>query len=231
MFLKFILIVLFSFNLIFAQNKEPEDILQNVKKEYEKIKDYQADIHIKVDVPFIKMPERKAVIYYKQPDKIHIESGGFAMLPKEGINFSPLSMLESEYTAFYEREEFIGNVNAVVIKVIPLNSESGILLSTLWIDQQKSRILKVETSRKPSGNFTIELSYGSEIEYSLPESIAFTFSANPMMFQPQRHNQPGLDKENIPDDSEKAKTGKVLIYYSNYKINQGIPDSIFLDGK
>jgi outer membrane lipoprotein-sorting protein len=227
MFLKILLLVLLLISSTQAQNKDPKKMLEDVKNEYEQIKDYQADIHIKVDIPFIKMPERKAVIYFKQPDKIHIESGGFAILPKEGIKFSPLTMLESDYTALYEREESVGNIIAAVVKIIPLNSESDLLLSTLWIDPVQNRILKIESSRKPSGNFIIELSYGSETEYNLPELISFTFSADPTLLQPQSHNQTGLDTEEASKDSAKTKPGKVLIHYSNYKVNMGIPDSIF----
>ena len=32
-------------------------------------------------------------------------------------------------------------------------------------------------------------------------------------------------------DEKKSRTGKVYIYYSNYKINKGIPDSIFNEKK
>ena len=73
---------------------------------------------------FLKVPDSEAKLYFKQPDKIHIESEGFAMLPKEGINFSPISLFESEHTSFYEKEEMIEDVNAAVIKVIPLNDKS-----------------------------------------------------------------------------------------------------------
>jgi hypothetical protein len=61
--------------------------------EFEKIDDYQVDVRIKVDVDFLKMPEREATIYYKKPDKFHIDSENFAMLPKSGLNFSPLGFL------------------------------------------------------------------------------------------------------------------------------------------
>ena len=83
------LVLLFSI-LAFSQSKNPDSILDRVKEEFNKIDDYTVDVKIKVDVDFLKMPDREAKIFFKKPDKIHIESEGFAMLPKEGLNFSPL---------------------------------------------------------------------------------------------------------------------------------------------
>ena len=92
------LIILFV-TLGFSQQKNPETILDDVKKEFEKIEDYQVDVKIKVDVEFLKMPEREATIFYKKPDKFHIDSENFALLPKSGLNSSPLGFLNYDYKA------------------------------------------------------------------------------------------------------------------------------------
>ncbi len=228
MLFRIISLILLLFSPGFSQNKDPEVMLERVKEEFKKIENYKADITVKVDIPFIKMPERNATLYFKQPDKIHIESEGFAMLPKEGINFSPISLFESEHTSFYEKEEMIEDVNAAVIKVIPLNDKSDLVLSTLWIDPIKNLILKVESSRKPTGTFVIEFDY-TEMEngLNLPEAIEFTFSVDPLMFRSRNPQEMKLDENDQSGDSSKVKTGKVFIYYSNYEVNQGLPDSLF----
>ena len=228
MLIRIISLILLLISPVFSQNKDPEILLEKVKEEFKKIENYKADITVKVDIPFIKMPERNATLYFKQPDKIHIESDGFAMLPKEGINFSPISLFESEHTSFYEKEEMIEDVNAAVIKVIPLNDKSDLVLSTLWIDPIKNLILKVESSRKPTGTFVIEFDY-TEMEngLNLPEAIEFTFSVDPLMFRSRNPREMKLDENEQSEDSSNVKTGKVLIYYSNYEVNQGLPDSLF----
>ena len=98
MLFRIISLILLLISPDYAQNIDPEIMLEKVKEKFEKIENYKADITVKVDIPYIKMPERNATLYFKQPDKIHIESEGFAMLPKEGINFSPISLFESEHT-------------------------------------------------------------------------------------------------------------------------------------
>jgi hypothetical protein len=232
MLIKSIILILSLAIFSSSQVKDPEIILERVKNEFKKVENYKADISIKVDIPFIKIPSRKATIYFKQPDNIHIESDGFAMLPKDGINFSPISLFEKEYTSFYEKDEKLEDINAAVIKIIPLNDKSDLVLSTLWIDPVKNLILKVESSRKPTGTFAIDFNY-TEIEgdFHLPEEIEFTFSADPLMFHSRRRSGFETDEKKQNDDSTKVKTGKVFIFYSNYEVNRGVPDSLFIGSK
>jgi outer membrane lipoprotein-sorting protein len=58
MIIKIFTIALLLTTVVFTQKKDPEAILEKVKLEFEKIDDYQVDVRIKVDVDFLKMPER-----------------------------------------------------------------------------------------------------------------------------------------------------------------------------
>jgi len=97
-----LLFVLVQFG--FSQSKDPNEIINAVITNFNKVNDYQVDVKIKVDVEFIKVPETKAKIYFKQPDKVHLEADGFAMLPKNGMEFSPSTLLKKDYTAIYEQD-------------------------------------------------------------------------------------------------------------------------------
>jgi hypothetical protein len=221
--------IVFLFSIIaFSQSKDPESILDKVKAEFSKIEDYTVDVKIKVDVDFIKMPDREAKIYFKQPDKIHIESEGFAMLPKQGLNFTPLGLLNSSYTSFYVREDTLNGILTSVIKVIPLEGRSDVILSTLWVDTKRNLIMKVESSRKPQGSFIIDLKYlKTEKGFWLPSSMVFTFSIDRSIL-PQKFNfDTDSDLKKNLEDSTKAQTGKVFIDYSNYKVNTGLSNEIF----
>ena len=54
-------------NLLTAQSKNPDEIINEVITNFDKVKDYQVDVNIKVDVEFLKVPDSKAKIYFKQP--------------------------------------------------------------------------------------------------------------------------------------------------------------------
>lgn len=207
-----------------AQKKDPEEIIKNVQEKFSRINDYVVDVNIKVDVNFLKVPESSAKIYFKHPDKIHIEADGFALLPKEGLNFSPSAYLKGDYTSLFEKEEMLNGHNTDVVKIIPLGNSSDIILSTFWIDQKQNIIRKVETSTKTSGTYMIEFAYNDNVEYALPKTMIFTFNVDKM-------NIPrGMTGEmEAPEKSKKKKdaVGKVYINYSNFIVNKGIDDSVF----
>ncbi len=208
--------------MIFAQSKNPDIIVNNVKQAFSKVKDYSVNIDIKVDVSFLKVPEMKAKLFFKQPDKMHIESSGFALLPKDGLYTSPMSFLKNDYTAIFAREEDFNGLNTSVIKIIPLNDKGDLILTTLWIDRTKNEIVKVESTTKLNGTFTLILHYGNS-KYPLPDSMEFSFNA-------ERMKMPHLptDQSNIGNKkSSDTVSGKVFIAYSNYIVNKGIPDNVF----
>lgn len=215
--------------LIFPQKKDPDEILNKVISNFQKVKDYQVDVNITVDVEFLKVPESNAKIFFKQPDKISLKSDGFAMLPRKGFDFSPSTLLKGDYTAIYEGDDNLNGFKIAVIKVIPLGSSDDVILSTLWVDEEKSIIRKIESTTKMNGTFIIDLTYQENIMYALPSRMVFSFN---------------IDKLNIPStmigESEKKKRkdkkpldtltkGKVIVLYSNYIINKGVPDSVFAE--
>lgn len=212
----------------FAQHQTPEEILEKVKAEFDKIDDYQVEVQVKVDVSFLKMPDRKAMIFYKKPDKFHIDSENFAMLPKAGMNFSPLGFLNYKYTAFMEKKDTIDGIPTLVIKVIPLEGSSEVILSTLWIDTNRNLILKIESSRKPQGTFTINLDYlKTSNGFWLPSSILFEFTIEGSGIQKRFGKEEESKTDNSKSESKQPETGKVYLKYSNYKVNEGLSDSIF----
>ena len=214
--------------IAFPQTNDPDVILKKVLETFNKVQDYEVNVNIKVDVDFLKIPETEAKIYFKQPDKVHFESATFALLPREGFDFSPSTLLKKKYTAFYERVDTIDDFRTAVVKVIPLGETDDVILSTLWVDQAKNVIRKVESTTKTKGTFAIELKYDqANFKYPLPSLMIFSFN---------------IDKTNIPvgfsgdldsDPNPKQKynepttKGKVFVTYSNYKVNMGISDKIF----
>lgn len=220
-------VLLFSL-CVFTQSKDPEKILEKVKAEFDRIEDYTVDVKIKVDVDFLKMPDREAKIFYKKPDKVQIESEGFAMLPKEGLNFSPLGLLNSSYSSFYVREDTLNGIVTSIIKIIPLEGGSDVILSTLWVDTNRNLIMKVESSRKPQGTFTMEMNYlKTKKGFWLPSSMVFTFSIDRSILPRKFNFDTDSDQKKALEDSTKSKTGKVFLDYSNYEINNGLLDEIF----
>ncbi len=227
-----LLFILFTSGCL-AQSLKPEDILDKVKNNFSRVSDYEVSVNIKVDVNFLKVPETHARIFYKQPDKIKLKSEGFALLPKEGLDFSPYSFLEGDYTAIFDKENEIGGNPCYLIKIIPLGDKGDLILSTLWIDKSQYIIRKIESTTKSNGTFTIDLKYDNGLKYPLPSSMVFSFNVQKMQM-PKEITGDMTDETNEEKGKQnKSKTtaGKVYINYSDYKVNSGLPDSLFTDEK
>jgi outer membrane lipoprotein-sorting protein len=229
---KILILILFT-SVCFAQNHKPEDVLEMVKENFSKVKDYEVNVKIKVDVNFLKVPDSQAKIFYKQPDKIKLKSDGFALLPKEGLNFSPYSFLEGDYTSIFDKEQEIEGHPCYLVKVIPLGDRGDLILTTLWIDKDKYIIRRIESTTKTNGTFSIDLKYDNNLKYPLPSSMVFTFNVQKMQMPKEmtgdmtEQNSEEKEKGNI----DKTTTGKVYINYSDYKVNVGLPDTIFNEDK
>ena len=216
-----ILVLLFSINLCSQQTNDAEKLLEEIKEKYEEINDYQVKVHIHVDVDFLKIPDKNATVYFKRPDKFRIKTKGFVMLPKKGVIFVPTDFIEGEYsTISLSKDE-----NTAVMKIIPYDPESDLILSTLWIDIKKKRIIAVDANTKNAGSYKVDLSYADN-HFDLPSVINIFFDIRefelPISFTGK------FIKKEIKKAKDEETKGNVTIRYSDYKINEGIDDKIFI---
>ncbi len=214
-------LLLFLSTQSFAQ-QDSNAILKKVRENFLLVKDYTADAEIKVDVDFVKIPVKHAKVFYKQPDKFRFKAEGFALLPKRGANLFTMNFSSENVTAIYIREEIINGVITDVLKVIPLQSNSDIILSTLWVSRDY-KIFKMESTTKTQGTFIATFQYTNH-PFNLPAQVDITFDI-------QKAEIPvglTLDVESLNKKKQsKNTTGKVTVKYNNYQVNTGLNDSIF----
>ncbi len=215
----------------FAQNPDPEAILNRVKAKMDKVNDYRADITIRLNLDMLKIPEKKAVMYYKKPDKIHFETKGFALIPKKASNFQQRDVLNGNYTALFVRNEMYEGRSLTVIKVIPMDEESEVVLSTVWVDPQTDRIYKMESVTRNEGSVNLVFFYGNK-PFDLPEAIRITFEVAktelPMGITGDFESGLGLPEASEDGKKSKRSKGTVWVTYENYVVNKGIDDAVFL---
>jgi outer membrane lipoprotein-sorting protein len=217
-------LVLISVN---AQSKDPNKLLKALEAKFEKVKDYQAEVDVRLDMEFIKVPPTKGKVYFKQPDKFKFESDGFAMLPKQSTNFSPMQLLKGDYTSVFVRTEKIDGNSLDVVKLVPNNDTSNFIISTLWIDAANSVISKVETTTKKSGTVKTEFTY-THATIPLPTVLKLSFNLGEANLP---ENPMNSKKETDQNRRPTRIKGLVIMTYSNYKINKGIPDKLFEEKK
>lgn len=210
-----------------AQNEN--ELVKAVKAKLDKVKDYQAKGVMNIDVPFIKAPQSAVTIFFKKPNLFKIQKqDGLSIFPKGGISMNMGSLLDNtNYTAVPSGEAIINGVATKIIKLLPLDETSDIVLTTLYIEPKKALVRKASVTTKESGSYEVEMNYGRYIAWGLPDKVVFLF--NTKNYKIPKGLTFEYDKGNSkkPTDADKSKKGRIEVSYSEYSINKGISDAIF----
>ncbi|MBK6417640.1 MAG: hypothetical protein IPF79_00365 [Ignavibacteria bacterium] len=167
---RFLLIVLVLLAPSLIQARTATDLLNELKAKMQRVKRYTAELSIKVDVPFMKVPVSTATLTHVAPDKTTIDAPGFAMIPKQGADMSALKLLSKDFAAVDMGTEQWQGIVLRKIKVLPADEESDVVVATLWIDTTMMVARKVVSTTKKAGTITAELVYddAKAREYGLP---------------------------------------------------------------
>ena len=132
-----------------------------------------------------------------------------------------------DFMAIDAGEAIVNGVNTRVIKLLPNDEKSELVLSTLYIDPVKLLVMKSVTSTKSNGTYEMTMSYGKYVSFGLPDKVVVSFNTKDYKI-PKGVTLEFDDADKAAMEKMKNKKGKVEITYSSYIINKGIPDSIFL---
>jgi hypothetical protein len=227
----FLLISVITFLLIGSNanaQKTPNQLLQGVYQKLMKAKDYSVEASIRADIPLIKILPVNAVIYFKQPDKIKVDSKGIAILPRQG--FSDLSKIirdTTSYTAVFTGKEKIGTALTQIISVIPSADTGELVLAKFWIDYSKNLVLKSQLTTRSSGTMIIEYFYTTLATYGLPDKMIFTVDVKKFKIPKAMASDVNTPKKDTKANEKASKKGVILIELKNYKLNQGLKDAFF----
>jgi len=219
-----------SFILLFAlltfnvSSQSPRELLHQVQNKLNKATNYKVDIKIKVDLPFISMMPINTKLYFKQKNKLKIDTKSIAVLPKQGfLQLTTLLNDTSNYTAIFQSNEIINDIKTSLINLIPNNDTSDVILAKLWIDAINKVIIKTQITTKSSGTIKSEYVYGTQLAYGLPDNIKFTVDIK--KFKIPKALAADINKSKT--NKVEKKSGEITVTLKNYEINKGIPDSVF----
>lgn len=223
------LLLLASFSLAFSPSSSAQDdvsrILANVRKEFNKIEDYSASLHAVVNVPGVKAPPMDATVYFKQPDKVHVEAKGFAMLPRDVVAFQPSMFQEDLFDAVIQGIEKIDGITCTKVKLLAKSDTVRLQRIIMFIDTKKSLIMKMSFDPSQGGSGEVFFRYVLIAgKYFLPLTISLTMNT-PALPQIKKF------QNRAPKEQPKPSSARVDLTYSHYKVNTGIPDSIFKEKK
>jgi outer membrane lipoprotein-sorting protein len=202
-------------------------LIKNVKAKLDKVNDYVAEGRMKTDVAFIKAPAGKVKILYKKPNKFKLKrDGSISILPKGGVSVNMSSMLTSDkFVAIPSGDAVVSGTPVKIIKLLPTNDNSDVVLTTLYIDVANLLIRKSNTTTKENGTYEVEMNYGKYASYGLPDQVVFAF--NTKDYKIPKGVTLEFETDKVDKNRMKNKKGRVEINYTSYTINKGLADSEF----
>lgn len=196
--------------------------LRNVVNRFSGLNDYIVDVRVHLDLENIQAPDMEARIFYKAPDRVKINSTGIFVLPKEIGIFNPRKFDPGKFNVQLLDTLSCDGDPCVKVSLIP--EADKLSQNIVLVIDKKDWLIKEISSRLPRGvEMKAKITYGTFKSFSLPTLVEVDLSS------PDQN----LEQEGRARDMRfRAGTkGKVMIYYSNYKVNSGLSDSIFVKGQ
>ena len=202
-----------------AQKISAEKILQNVKAQFDAVQDYTVVLDIKPDIERFKANEMRLTLFFKQPNKIHIESKNFVMIPKQLFEINPSDLLAKFDPFLMGKEQFNGMETYKLRLISKPEKKRPAVESYVWIDAARWVVVHFEATPMEGQLITIDIDYLTvDGKYTLPKTMNAKLD-----FQ---QNTDSL-AEKIYSPNRIPRKGNVELRYSDYKVNQGLSDEIF----
>ncbi len=213
--------VLIGFMILLPSSGKDDGVkyLQNAIEKFSRIKDYTVDVRVHPELENVKAEDMKATVYYKAPDKVKIDSKGIFILPKEIGVFNPSMFKPEEFNvSVLETLTYEGNP-AVKLALSSKKESYGRRDVILIIDKSEWLIRDISIEPAAGSLMDARIKYGEFGGLDLPTEINVNL------------NLPKADSsQQAPDPHRRSRggmAGSITIYYSNYRVNSGLGDSLF----
>lgn len=213
---------------------DPQRIFHDLLEPYQSLSDYTVTIKAKVKMPALRIPDFTATLYFKKPDKFHIETRGFAPIPRNSGVFNPFLFDPEKNKIAYERSEDMNGTPAEVFRVDPRQGEARIRFYNVWIGGNPRRVLQVESYSFKGTKTVVRPDYKNVQQgvetWLLPEKIHvhLTFpegvrspDSKPLSVRETPFSRGMAGMDDMPGE------GDIYIYYSGWRINTGLNDRLF----
>jgi hypothetical protein len=202
---------------LLAQTPDPYALLARAKAQQALVQDFYAEVAIAVDVDFLRVPVKKAEVFYQQPDTWHFKAKGFVLLPKKSVKFSVAAYLDGPVSAFYVTSALMDQTQVEVVKILPLAADSELLLATLWIDRTTAVLRHVEAHTRSAGSYQVHFVYATA-PFDLPVQTVITFEISRMQLPLKYLGRLKVNPQKLGDKAQ----GTVTLTFTNFKVNEGM---------
>ena len=218
-----------------------KNVIEKTNYEFKKVVDFQAEMTVDLSVPGLRMPKKVYKVYFKQPNKFIANTTGFGVLPNTGLFTSPKDNFDNLKEISIVNNFKSNEVNHILI--------SGVLIADSLKAQFPNEYAKlsfdpmvdviVDTNRWVITTVTSRIDTLKLFEikndyklfnnkYHLPTSskVEYFIKDSRLASWLKKDTNVIMGSKNMVPDADVIK-GTIIIEYSNYKINKGIPDRVF----
>ena len=238
---RYITLFIILSSLVYTNTNLLNRAIMKTTNEYEKVKDFQAQMTVELNMPGIRIPKKTYKVYFKQPNKFKADTKGFGMLPNTGIftspkdNFDNLKNLEIRESNSSSSEKNILITGTIIPDSLKAQFPSEyakltfdplvdvLIDTTMWVI--KSVTSRIDTLKlfEITNNYKLYdnkyyLPFESQVKYFIKDARLAGWLKKDMKTLINPNNQKSADD---------VIRGVITVNYLNYKINTNLPDRIF----
>ncbi len=212
-----------------AQAASGEQLFDSLRKKVLTVKDYTANVKMKINVTYMRIPMLGGILYYKSPDKFKLErNGGLAIMVKKNINLTLSNLIpQGKVTVLDAGNSIVAGKTLRMLKIIPEDDLGQIILAKIWVDESLMLAVRTETTTRNDGTIKMDLQYGKYASYALPDKVTIDLDVKDFKLPKGVTMDYNEVKESGPKKETKNQKGSIQITYLSYNINKGVNDNVF----
>lgn len=187
------------------------------------LQDYTATVQVTVNMPGIQVPQRTAKLYFKRPDKLHVESKGIVMIPRQALLMGDLgTQLARQARVILAAKGQKDGAPLYFIKVLPPEGQATSDRLLVWIRGDRFTIEKLEVHK--GGQREIAVQWEHQLvngRFWLMKRLQAEVSMRQM----------GQRRRSGEASRTPTGPGTITVVFSNVRVNSGLPDSLFVEQK
>lgn len=211
------------------QQKLPtaDEVLRNVVQAFSGVEDFEVTLEGELNMDRLRVPRSKSTMYFKRPDMVHFVSSSFALIPKDAIVPNPALLVERYDAVMAGREELDGR-SVFRLSLSAKDPKVRLRQLSVWVDPAHWTVARIESVPYQGRTLTFEFTYElQQSAYWLPVSLKATFGMLEQTPDGNTSNAPSAAPQ-LEEMQRPPRNGWVLVTYSDYKVNVGLSDSLFV---
>lgn len=198
-----------------------EEILRRVEAARASVQDYAVSLEITADLENARIPPMEATMYFKQPDRVHFTSDGFALLPKEAFTLNPAGILE-RFRIDSVTAEADGGGKGYHLWLAPRGERAGIAGGWLRVSSERWTIDGGDLRFADGRTLSVRFRHERVGTVWLPSELLISLSP-----PPGTGIVPPDEPKSFPIGRSTPLRGIITIRFSGYRLNSGLSDDLF----